>query len=77
MGEKGNSYENAHAESLIKTIKYGEVYMKEYETIEDVRDNIRQFIDEVYNPKRLHSRIGYMPPVEFEENEVLNTNNLA
>jgi len=71
MGEKGNSYENAHAESFIKTIKYEEVHMNEYETIEDVRRNINQFIEKVYNKKRLHSSIGYKPPMEFEK-EVLN-----
>ena len=75
MGEKGNSYENAFAESLIKTIKYEEVYMNEYNTIEDVRCNIEQFIKKVYNKKRLHSSIGYKPPMEFE-NEVLNKSSL-
>jgi transposase InsO family protein len=71
MGEKGNSYENAYAESLIKTIKYEEVHMNEYETMEDAYCNIKQFIEKVYNKKRLHSRIGYKPPIEFEK-EVLN-----
>jgi transposase InsO family protein len=71
MGEKGNSYENAHAESFIKTIKNEEVHMNEYETMEDAYRNIGQFIDKVYNKKRLHSSIGYKPPMEFEQ-EVLN-----
>lgn len=71
MGEKGNSYENAFAESLIKTIKCEEVYMNEYRTMEDACCNIEQFIDKVYNKKRLHSSIGYKPPMEFEA-EVLN-----
>lgn len=71
MGEKGNSYENAHVESFIKTIKAEEVYMNEYETMEDAYCNIKQFIEKVYNKKRLHSRIGYKPPIEFEK-EVLN-----
>lgn len=71
MGEKGNSYENSHAESFIKTIKSEEVNMNEYETIEDVYCNIERFIEELYNNKRLHSSIGYKPPVEFEL-EVLN-----
>ena len=71
MGEKGNSYENAYAESFIKTIKYEEVHMNEYETMEDAYCNIKQFIEKVYNKKRLHSRIGYKPPIEFEQ-EVLN-----
>lgn len=71
MGEKGNAYENAHAESFIKTIKIEEVYMNEYETMEDAYCNIKQFIEKVYNKKRLHSSIGYKPPVEFEK-DVLN-----
>ena len=45
--------------------------MNEYETIADVQKNIKQFIEEVYNKKRLHSSIGYKPPMEFEQ-EVLN-----
>lgn len=66
MGEKGNSYENAYAESAIKTIKYNEVNMKEYGSFEDARANIKKFIEEVYNKKQLHSGIGYVPPEEFE-----------
>lgn len=67
MGEVGNSYENAHAESFFKTLKTEEVYMNEYKTIEDVYRNVKQFIEEVYNKKRLHSSIGYKPPLEFEQ----------
>lgn len=72
MGEVGNSYENAFAESFIKTLKNEEVWMNEYETIEDVHRNIKRFIEEVYNKKRLHSSIGYKPPIEYEK-EVINT----
>lgn len=53
MGEVGNSYENAFAESSIKTIKYDEVHMKEYESFEEAHTNIKKFIEEVYNKKRL------------------------
>lgn len=67
MGEVGNSYDNAFAESLIKTIKYEEVYMNEYKTFEEAYENIERFIKDVYNKKRLHSKIGYRPPVEFEK----------
>ena len=66
MGEVGNSYENAHAESFFKTLKTEEVYMNEYKTIDDVYRNVKRFIEEVYNKKRLHSSIGYKPPLEFE-----------
>jgi putative transposase len=71
MSRKGNPYDNAFAESFMKTLKSEEVYMKEYKTFEDVYNNIKEFIEEVYNKKRLHSGIGYMPPEEFEQ-EVLN-----
>jgi transposase InsO family protein len=67
MSEKGNSYDNAYAESAIKTIKYNEVHMKEYESFEDAYFNIKKFIEEVYNKKQLHSGIGYIPPEEFEK----------
>ena len=72
MGEKGNSYDNAFAESFFKTLKYEEVYLNEYETFKEAEENIENFIEEVYNKKRLHSSIGYVPPAEFE-NEHLKT----
>ena len=67
MSRKGNPYDNAFAESFIKTLKYEDVNMKEYTTMEEAYDNIKEFIDEVYNNKRLHSSIGYVPPEEFEQ----------
>jgi len=72
MSRKGNVYDNAWAESFMKTLKVEEVYMNEYETFDDVYRNIKQFIEEVYNEKRLHSSIGYLPPNEYEQ-EVLNS----
>ena len=71
MSASGNPYDNAFAESFNKTIKVEEVYMNEYETFEDAYKNIKKFIEAVYNKKRLHSSIGYVPPEEFER-EVLN-----
>lgn len=71
MSRKGNPYDNAFAESFMKTLKAEEVYMKEYRTFDEAYVNIKQFIEEVYNSKRLHSSIGYMPPNEFEV-KVLN-----
>lgn len=71
MSRKGNVYDNAFAESFMKTLKAEEVYMNEYETFEDAHINIKLFIEEVYNKKRLHSSIGYLPPAEFEQ-KVLN-----
>lgn len=72
MSRKGNPYDNAFAESFMKTLKSEEVYLKEYKTFEEAYNNIKQFIEIVYNKKRLHSGIGYKPPVEFEQ-EALNT----
>ena len=71
MSGKGKVYDNAFAESFMKTLKVEEVYIKEYRTFEEAHANIKHFIDLVYNEKRLHSRIGYRPPAEFEA-EVLN-----
>jgi putative transposase len=66
MAARGNPYENAKAESFFKTLKYEEVYLKEYRTFEEALRNIEPFIEDVYNTKRLHSSLGYLPPVEFE-----------
>jgi len=66
MAAKGNPYENAKAERFFRTLKSEEVYLNHYETYEDARANIGPFIEEVYNTKRLHSALGYMPPSEFE-----------
>ena len=67
MSRKGNPYDNAIAESFFKTLKVEEVYLWEYRTLEDVQIRLHFFIQEVYNHKRLHSSLGYRPPVEFEE----------
>lgn len=75
MSGKGNAYDNAFAESFMKTLKVEEVYVKEYRTFEEAHSNIKHFIELVYNEKRLHSRIGYVPPAEFEA-EILNKQSL-
>jgi putative transposase len=70
---KGNPYDNAFVESFFKTLKYEEVYLNEYETFEDALRNIHQFIEDVYNAKRMHSALGYRSPIEFEaQREVYN-----
>ena len=66
MASRGNPYENATAESFIKTLKYEEVYLYNYRTLEDVIKRVPFFIQEVYNKERLHSALGYVPPDEFE-----------
>ncbi len=68
MSAKGVPVENAFAESFIGSLKVEEIYMWDYETYADVIERIPYFIEEVYNRKRLHSSLGYMPPEEFENN---------
>ncbi len=72
MSRKGNPYDNAFAESFIKTLKCEEVYLNEYATFNDALANIDRFIEEVYNSKRLHSSIGYKSPISFEKALTLN-----
>lgn len=72
MSRKGNPYDNAFAESFMKTLKYEEVYLNEYGRFNDALQNIEHFIEEVYNLKRLHSSIGYKSPVDFEKAKSLN-----
>ena len=67
MSEKANPYDKAKMESFFKTLKVEEVYMSDYETYEDVLASIPYFIEEMYNRKRLHSSLGYIPPEEFED----------
>jgi len=66
MSGKGNPYENATCESFMKTLKYEEVYQQEYRDLPEARASIERFLEKVYNQKRLHSALGYRPPVEFE-----------
>ncbi len=67
MSRKGNPYDNAYAESFIKTLKAEEVHLWEYRTMKDARKRIPHFIEDVYNQKRLHASLGYLPPCEFEK----------
>lgn len=66
MSAVGNPYDNAKAESFFKTLKMEEVYLKDYESFADAEANLQAFIEQVYNTKRLHSSLGYLPPAEFE-----------
>ncbi len=66
MSRKGNPYDNAMAESFMKTLKVEEVYINEYRDFSDAYSNIERFIEIVYNKKRLHSALGYITPEEIE-----------
>jgi transposase InsO family protein len=66
MNRKGNPYDNARAESFMKTLKHEEVLVNEYSTMTEAYHSIAHFLDVVYNQRRLHSALGYKPPVEFE-----------
>jgi putative transposase len=67
MSRKGNPYDNAACESFMKTLKYEEVYRNEYRDFHDAQASIGEFLERVYNQKRLHSALGYVPPAEFEK----------
>ena len=66
MSRPGTPYDNAKAERFMRTLKYEEVYLNDYDNFVEVRSSMEHFIDALYNHKRLHSALGYLPPVEFE-----------
>lgn len=68
MSRKGNPWDNAACESFMKTLKYEEVHRNEYRDLAEARTSIRGFLEKIYNQKRLHSALGYLPPAEFERN---------
>jgi putative transposase len=72
MSRPGNPWDNAKAESFMKTLKAEEVDGRAYANLEDARRNIGAFIDDVYNADRLHSALGYKSPIAFE-NELRKT----
>jgi len=66
MSRRCNPWDNAACESFMKTLKYEEVYRNEYRDLVEARASIGEFLEKVYNQKRLHSALGYVPPAEFE-----------
>ena len=77
MSRKGNPWDNAACESFMKTLKYEEVYRNEYRDLPEAHAAIRDFLEKVYNQKRLHSALGYRPPAEFERNLAQNRKDAA
>ena len=67
MSRTGNPYDNAKAERFFKTLKYEEIYLNDYDNLADARRSIGTFLNDVYNHERLHSKLGYVPPAEFEQ----------
>jgi putative transposase len=59
-------YDNVKTESFFKTLKREEVYLNHYETFAEAEGQMGRCIDDVYNQKRLHSSLGYLPPAEYE-----------
>jgi transposase InsO family protein len=66
MSRKGNPWDNAACESFIKTLKYEEVLRNDYRDLTEAHGSIPAFLEKIYNQKRLHSALGYLPPAEFE-----------
>ena len=67
MSRPANPYDNASCESFMKTLKQEEIYVNNYHDLEQLRNNIEDFIEQYYNRRRLHSALGYRSPEEFEQ----------
>jgi transposase InsO family protein len=66
MSAPGRPEENGYAERWMRTLKEEEVFLTEYQDFADARHQIGEYIDNMYMTKRIHSSLGYLTPVEFE-----------
>lgn len=69
MSRPGRPWENGKCESFIKTLKREEIDARPYRSIEELEQHLEEFIETIYNRVRLHSALGYQPPVEFEQQQ--------
>lgn len=71
MSRIGNPYDNAKAESFMKTLKYEQLHGEDFRNLQELRTSIRRFIEQIYNSERLHSALGYCSPAQFEQEGVI------
>ena len=69
MSHPGCPWENGRCESFIKTLKHEEIDARPYRTIKELAAHVEEFIEQIYNPVRLHSALAYLSPVEFEQHQ--------
>ena len=77
MGRRGNPYDNAKAESFMKTLKVEAVYPMAFDSFDDVADYLPHFIEQVYNERWLHSALGYLRPRRYEDHHIRQTDKTA
>jgi putative transposase len=67
MSRRGNCWDNAAMESFFSTLKTERLARKLYKTRDELRADVFDYIERFYNPKRRHSKLGYVSPVQFED----------
>ena len=71
MSRPGRPWENGRCESFLKTLKQEELDGRTYSTMAEIAAHVEEFIEQIYNPVRLHSALAYKSPVEFEQQQTL------